>query len=175
LTGSTIELLSSEFLGEDPNGKWTALFPDLDLSMRAILLSLHLDVFAIDRDPQGQPTQSDAANLYEPLDDRCVEFREPVIAMVVGESVSMRIAIPGNLQSCYSASPDGTRLLPVEHSLSNSNSDSGTIVNIDDVLSIFKKRGNSPSSSSRCNQTNADSRRPPTSAMNRYSKTTRSV
>jgi hypothetical protein len=38
--------------------------------------------------------------------------------------------------SCYSASPDGARHLPVEHSLSDS--DSGTTLNIDSVLSVFK-------------------------------------
>jgi hypothetical protein len=57
MTGGPIQLLSSDILGEGPKGKRTALFPDLDLSMRAVLLSLRLDVFAIKRAPQSQPAQ----------------------------------------------------------------------------------------------------------------------
>jgi hypothetical protein len=125
LTGGTIELPSFEFLGEDPKGEWTALVPALDLSMRAILLSLLLDVFAINRATQGQPVQSDGTNRSKPLDDRGVKFREPVVAMAVGESASTTIAVPG-----------GRQRLPVEHSLGDS--DNGTKLNMDSVLSVFK-------------------------------------
>jgi hypothetical protein len=97
--------------------------------MRAILLSLLLDVFAISRVPQGQPVQSDGTNRSKPLDDRGVKFREPVAAMAVGESASTMIAIP-----------DATQRLPIEHSLgdSDSDSDNGTKLNMDSVLSVFK-------------------------------------
>jgi hypothetical protein len=141
MTAGTIELPSYEFLGENPLGDWTVIFPDLDRSARGVVLSVRLDVFATARAPDsGLIHQVAGRNPYEPINNSRglnVSFVSELVYMVAGKNFTAGITVPSELTKCltrcYIASPDHTRRLNIPHNITDNN----TTLTIEYVPSVF--------------------------------------